>query len=411
MTSMLSLILAFMLTMGGGAAANICPGPAISPVNACNSSGLNLDANVNEKPLLGEISKIRLFEPMLIAQKARIISLFRINFEKSLLVEHYYFRARHFDPIMGRFLQVDPMGYEDSLNLYQAFNMNGVNFIDPFGDAIDSPTRFTQYKYNPNAGFWGLTWEGSSKGMYEHGGEALAFGTFFALDAAAIPADKALDFVDWAAQKTGIAGLLGFDPGEVKEVLGLTAVLLAGQPETAMVSTAARTRLVGFGGKYFGRVKNFLQNILPRSKSLDAVDEVTDATKVGIKTTEKSLLPGEGKVGTYDELVEAGVKGDNLTPHHMPSKAKMKTYDISSGEGVAMNMEHPIPGKGGRHRITRTYGKSADASEVARQSLAKDIMDARNIYMKEGLYNETIKKALEEVIALNKKLFPWLFKK
>jgi RHS repeat-associated protein len=131
MTSMLSLILALMLTMGGGAAANIGPGTAVSPVNAGNCSGLNLD--VNEKPRLGEISKIRLFEPMLIAQKARIISLFRIDFEKSLLVEHYYFRARHLDPIMGRFLQVDPMGYQDSLNLYQALNMNPVNFLDPFG--------------------------------------------------------------------------------------------------------------------------------------------------------------------------------------------------------------------------------------------------------------------------------------
>jgi RHS repeat-associated protein len=69
----------------------------------------------------------------LIAQKARIISLFRIDFEKSLLVEHYYFRARHLDPIMGRFLQTDPMGYQDSLNLYQALNMNPVNFVDPFG--------------------------------------------------------------------------------------------------------------------------------------------------------------------------------------------------------------------------------------------------------------------------------------
>jgi RHS repeat-associated protein len=45
----------------------------------------------------------------------------------------YYFRARHLDPIMGRFLQTDPMGYEDSLNLYQALNMNPVNFTDPFG--------------------------------------------------------------------------------------------------------------------------------------------------------------------------------------------------------------------------------------------------------------------------------------
>jgi hypothetical protein len=34
---------------------------------------------------------------------------------------------------MGRFLQTDPMGYQDSMNLYQAFNMNPVNFMDPFG--------------------------------------------------------------------------------------------------------------------------------------------------------------------------------------------------------------------------------------------------------------------------------------
>ncbi len=48
----------------------------------------------------------------------------------------YYFRARYYDPIMGRFLQTDPMGYLDSMNLYQAFNMNPVNFMDPFGEAI-----------------------------------------------------------------------------------------------------------------------------------------------------------------------------------------------------------------------------------------------------------------------------------
>jgi RHS repeat-associated protein len=48
----------------------------------------------------------------------------------------YYFRARYYDPIMGRFLSTDPMGYADSMNLYQAFNMNPYNFADPFGLAI-----------------------------------------------------------------------------------------------------------------------------------------------------------------------------------------------------------------------------------------------------------------------------------
>jgi len=35
---------------------------------------------------------------------------------------------------MGRFLQTDPMGYTDSMNLYQAFNMNPFNFTDPMGE-------------------------------------------------------------------------------------------------------------------------------------------------------------------------------------------------------------------------------------------------------------------------------------
>jgi RHS repeat-associated protein len=48
----------------------------------------------------------------------------------------YYFRARYYDPIMGRFLSIDPMGYADSMNLYQAFGMNPVNFVDPMGQLI-----------------------------------------------------------------------------------------------------------------------------------------------------------------------------------------------------------------------------------------------------------------------------------
>ncbi|MCX6580463.1 MAG: hypothetical protein NT166_09790 [Candidatus Aminicenantes bacterium] len=61
----------------------------------------------------------------------------------------YYYRARYYDPIMGRFLQTDPIGYQDSMNLYQAFNMNGVNFVDPMGklylrlNLIDNPVKST----------------------------------------------------------------------------------------------------------------------------------------------------------------------------------------------------------------------------------------------------------------------------
>ncbi len=45
----------------------------------------------------------------------------------------YNYRARYFDPSQGRFLQTDPLGYQDSMNLYQGMNMNPVNFVDPWG--------------------------------------------------------------------------------------------------------------------------------------------------------------------------------------------------------------------------------------------------------------------------------------
>jgi len=48
----------------------------------------------------------------------------------------YYYRARYFHPELGRFLQPDPKGYVDSMNLYQSFGQNGVNFIDPMGKKL-----------------------------------------------------------------------------------------------------------------------------------------------------------------------------------------------------------------------------------------------------------------------------------
>jgi RHS repeat-associated protein len=63
----------------------------------------------------------------------------------------YYFRNRYYHPQLGRFLQQDPMGYEDSLNTYQAFGMNPVNFNDPFGkDVLGSCSSSYQHFLKPS---------------------------------------------------------------------------------------------------------------------------------------------------------------------------------------------------------------------------------------------------------------------
>lgn len=46
---------------------------------------------------------------------------------------NWYFRHRYYNAKQGSFLQRDPLGYIDSMNLYNAFGNNPVNYSDVFG--------------------------------------------------------------------------------------------------------------------------------------------------------------------------------------------------------------------------------------------------------------------------------------
>jgi RHS repeat-associated protein len=45
----------------------------------------------------------------------------------------YYYRARYYDPATGRFLQKDPIGVLNNINLYPYTRNNSTNLVDPLG--------------------------------------------------------------------------------------------------------------------------------------------------------------------------------------------------------------------------------------------------------------------------------------
>ena len=123
------------------------------------------------------------------------------------------------------------------------------------------------------------------------------------------------------------------------------------------------------------------------------------------------LLATEGNVGTYRDLIRAGAPGDNITPNHIPSANRMAREGVSKGDGIAINMEQPVPGVGGRHRATFTYGTQADINMSARDALAAGVWDSRQIYRRDGLYTPEIRGGLQELIRMNKTHHPDIFRK
>ena len=133
------------------------------------------------------------------------------------------------------------------------------------------------------------------------------------------------------------------------------------------------------------------------------------------KATSK-LLKGEGKVGSYDELKASNPKNSGLDKHHMPSKNYMKKYGVKEENGICMNVSQSnnmIKNVPNRHSQTRTYGGKArlDSKLSPRDELAADIKDMKQIYKKDGLYNDKIRDGLLDVIKQNEKKFPEIFKK
>lgn len=76
----------------------------------------------------------------------------------------YYYRARYFDPYIGRFLQIDPIGYFGGVNIYTYVGNNPTNWIDPYGLCkVDDTRKPIEDEFD----WWGTFWHEFGKGAHE----------------------------------------------------------------------------------------------------------------------------------------------------------------------------------------------------------------------------------------------------
>ena len=51
----------------------------------------------------------------------------------------YFYRARYYSPVLGRFISRDPIGYGSGMNLYEYVGGMAVGAVDPMGLVIMGP--------------------------------------------------------------------------------------------------------------------------------------------------------------------------------------------------------------------------------------------------------------------------------
>jgi RHS repeat-associated protein len=92
----------------------------------------------------GNVVGREFYEPFGASTTSGTVGLFGYTGQLQINASVYYYRARFYDSVTGRFLSEDPLGIAGGMNMYAYVGGNPISFVDPLG-LLDYPTLVRNY--------------------------------------------------------------------------------------------------------------------------------------------------------------------------------------------------------------------------------------------------------------------------